>query len=51
MKTNAYTCECESEVGENDEIQWRHLPEEIQMYLDSNYENNNVSKVIRWRVS
>ena len=46
MKTNTYTFECEIEVGENDDIQWRHLPEEIQMYLDSNYENNNISKVI-----
>ena len=51
MKTNTYTFECEIEVVENDDIQWRHLPEEIQMYLDSNYENNNVSKVIRWKVS
>ena len=51
MKTTTYTFECEIEVGENDDIQWRHLPEEIQMYLDSNYENNNISKVVRWRVS
>mgnify|MGYP001170487848 FL=1 len=46
-----YIFECEIEVSDQDDIQWSHLPEEIQMYLDSNYEHNNTSQVIRWNVS
>ena len=41
-----YIFECEIEVSDLDDIQWKHLPEEIQMYLDSNYEHNNTSNVI-----
>ena len=52
MTTNKQrlTFECVIEFDEDDDIQVRHLPEELQMYLDSNYGEDNTAKVIKWRV-
>ena len=44
------TFECVIEYDQDDYIQVRHLPEELQAYLDSNYGEDNSAKVIKWRV-
>ncbi len=45
-----YEFKCTIEVGPEDDVQWSHLPEEIQAYLDSAYYENQ-SKVRKWTVN
>ena len=45
------TFECVIELGEDNDIQVEHLPEELQAYLDSNYGEDNTAKVTKWRVN
>ncbi len=49
MKRERFQFECIIELDEDDDVQVSHLSEEIQMYLDSNYGEDNTAKVIKWR--
>ena len=50
MNKQRLTFECVIEYDQDDDIQVRHLPEELQAYLDSNYGEDNTAIVINWRV-
>ncbi len=41
--------ECIIEFDDDYGLQVKHLPEELQMYLDSNYEEDSFAKVLKWR--
>lgn len=43
--------ECIIEFDDDYGLQVKHLPEEIQMYLDSNYEEDSFAKVTQWRTT
>ena len=51
MNKQRLTFECVIEYDQDDDIQVRHLSEELQAYLDTNYEHINPPKVTQWRTT